>query len=119
MVKKTLKIIHTQIAFPHQKRMTISKKLLSCYNLNSDEDARLSESDSEESEESADVIDNIPVNPAIYVARDATEWISHNSNVPGRFATRYVLRPSSGPTSFAKYVNVSFLSYKESYMIIT
>ncbi|GFW37234.1 hypothetical protein TNCV_5021321 [Trichonephila clavipes] len=51
----------------------------------SDEDIRLSESDCEESEESADVIDNIPVNPNVYVARDGNEWIPYNSNVPGRF----------------------------------
>ncbi|GFV78422.1 hypothetical protein TNCV_95791 [Trichonephila clavipes] len=35
---------------------------LSCTNLNSDEDIRLRESDYEESEESVDEIDNIPVN---------------------------------------------------------
>ncbi|GFW89901.1 hypothetical protein TNCV_2979971 [Trichonephila clavipes] len=39
---------------------------LSCSNLDSEEDIRLSESDCEESEESADIIDNIPVNPDIY-----------------------------------------------------
>ncbi|GFV70970.1 uncharacterized protein TNCV_2355141 [Trichonephila clavipes] len=38
----------------------------------------MSESDCNESEENADVIDNVPVNPDIYVARDGTEWISHN-----------------------------------------
>ncbi|GFV63602.1 uncharacterized protein TNCV_625971 [Trichonephila clavipes] len=63
---------------------------LSCSNLDSDEDMRLSESDCEESKENADVIDNIPVNLDIYVTRDGTEWIPHNSNVPGRFATRNV-----------------------------
>ncbi|GFV98548.1 uncharacterized protein TNCV_4848771 [Trichonephila clavipes] len=41
---------------------------LSCFNLDFNEDIRLSESDCEESEESADIIDNIPVNPDIYVA---------------------------------------------------
>ncbi|GFV80973.1 hypothetical protein TNCV_2269571 [Trichonephila clavipes] len=49
------------------------------------------------------VTDNCPVNPNTYVARDGIEWIPHNSNVPGRFATRNVLRQSSGPTSFAKH----------------
>ncbi|GFX92124.1 uncharacterized protein TNCV_1740441 [Trichonephila clavipes] len=83
---------------------------LSCYNLDSDEDIRLSESDCKESEQSADVIDNIPENPDKYVARDCIEWIPHNGNVPGRFATRNVLRQSSGPTRFRKHnINVSFL----------
>ncbi|GFU16504.1 DUF4817 domain-containing protein [Trichonephila clavipes] len=41
---------------------------------------RLSESNREESEESADEINNIPVNPDIYVVRNATKWIPHNSN---------------------------------------
>ncbi|GFV87019.1 uncharacterized protein TNCV_5112371 [Trichonephila clavipes] len=41
--------------------------------LDSDEDIRLSESDCEESEESADEIDDIPVNPDIYVIRNGTE----------------------------------------------
>ncbi|GFV52745.1 uncharacterized protein TNCV_2874161 [Trichonephila clavipes] len=64
---------------------------------NFDEDIRLNESDCEESKESADVIDDIPVNPDIYVAREEhTEWIPYNSNDPGRFATRNVLRQSSG-----------------------
>ncbi|GFX56237.1 hypothetical protein TNCV_1631661 [Trichonephila clavipes] len=35
----------------------------------SDEDIRLSKSDGEESEESTDVIDNIPVKPDMYVCR--------------------------------------------------
>ncbi|GFU93387.1 uncharacterized protein TNCV_1861171 [Trichonephila clavipes] len=43
---------------------------LSCSNLYSDEDIRLIESDYEEFEESADEIDNIPVNPDIYVVRE-------------------------------------------------
>ncbi|GFW98235.1 uncharacterized protein TNCV_331871 [Trichonephila clavipes] len=43
-----------------------------------------------ENEESADVIDNIPVYPDMYVARDGTEWIPHNNNVPSRFAIRTV-----------------------------
>ncbi|GFW63363.1 hypothetical protein TNCV_400291 [Trichonephila clavipes] len=38
---------------------------LSCYNLDPDEDIRLRESDSEESEESADEINYIPSNPEI------------------------------------------------------
>ncbi|GFW37501.1 uncharacterized protein TNCV_861081 [Trichonephila clavipes] len=83
---------------------------LFCSNLDSDEDIRLSESDYEESEESADIIDNIPVNPDTYIARDGTEWTPHNSNAPGRFAARNILRQSSGPPNFAKHnVNVSFL----------
>ncbi|GFY28235.1 hypothetical protein TNCV_4395691 [Trichonephila clavipes] len=58
----------------------------------------------------ADVIDNIPVNSERYVATDGTDWIPHNSNVPGIFATRNVLQQSIGPTSFAKLnVNVIFL----------
>ncbi|GFX34657.1 hypothetical protein TNCV_4464091 [Trichonephila clavipes] len=32
------------------------------------------------------------VNPDIYVAKDGTESIPHNSNVPGRFVTRNILR---------------------------
>ncbi|GFW57936.1 uncharacterized protein TNCV_1418831 [Trichonephila clavipes] len=77
---------------------------LSSSNLDSYEDIKLSESKCEESEESADVIDNIPVNPDIYVARGGTEWILHNNNVPGSFATPKVLQQSSGPTSFAKHI---------------
>ncbi|GFX67992.1 hypothetical protein TNCV_2288541 [Trichonephila clavipes] len=46
---------------------------LSCSNLSSDEDIRLSTSDCKKSEESADVIDNIPVNRDTYVARNRTE----------------------------------------------
>ncbi|GFV30198.1 hypothetical protein TNCV_96751 [Trichonephila clavipes] len=45
----------------------------SCSNLDSDKDIRLSESDCVESGESADKLDNIPVNPESYVARDGTE----------------------------------------------
>ncbi|GFW13853.1 uncharacterized protein TNCV_2097341 [Trichonephila clavipes] len=56
--------------------------------VNSDEDIRLNENDYEESEESADVIDNIPVNSDRYVARASIEWIPHKSNVPGRFTTK-------------------------------
>ncbi|GFT97856.1 uncharacterized protein TNCV_2167661 [Trichonephila clavipes] len=77
----------------------------------SDEDIRLNESDCEESTESVEEIDNIPVNPDIHVARDGTECIPHNSNVPGNFATRNVLRQSSGPTNFAKH-NVNALTSK-------
>ncbi|GFU64921.1 uncharacterized protein TNCV_785721 [Trichonephila clavipes] len=51
---------------------------LSCSNLDSDEDIRLSESDREESQESADEILNILVNPNIIVTRDGTEWIQDN-----------------------------------------
>ncbi|GFW28674.1 uncharacterized protein TNCV_3713891 [Trichonephila clavipes] len=76
----------------------------------SDEDITLSESDCKESEENTDIIDYIPVDADIYISRDSTEWIPRNSNVPGRFVTRNVLRQSSGSTSFAKNnVNVSFL----------
>ncbi|GFW72251.1 hypothetical protein TNCV_702881 [Trichonephila clavipes] len=53
-----------------------------------DEDISFSESDCEKSEKSADVIDNIPVKPDIYVAKDGAEWIPHNSNAPSRFATK-------------------------------
>ncbi|GFT25605.1 hypothetical protein TNCV_1965251 [Trichonephila clavipes] len=35
-----------------------------------------------------DVIDNIPVNPDTYIARDGTDWSPHNSKVPSRFVTR-------------------------------
>ncbi|GFX60778.1 hypothetical protein TNCV_4977541 [Trichonephila clavipes] len=41
--------------------------------LDSDDDICLFESDCEESEEGADEIDNIPVNPDTYGARDGTE----------------------------------------------
>ncbi|GFV03748.1 uncharacterized protein TNCV_1876961 [Trichonephila clavipes] len=82
---------------------------LPCSNLDSDEDIR----SREESEKSADVTDNIPVNPDKYITKEGTEWIPHNSNVPGRFATRNVLRQNSGPTSFMRHnVYVSFLCYK-------
>ncbi|GFT98878.1 uncharacterized protein TNCV_3792841 [Trichonephila clavipes] len=81
---------------------------LSCSNLDSEEDVRLSESDCEESEESADVIDNIPVNPDMYVARDSRDWILHN-NVSGRFETQNFLQQSSVPTSFMKHNVISFL----------
>ncbi|GFV40125.1 uncharacterized protein TNCV_31841 [Trichonephila clavipes] len=40
---------------------------LSCSYLDSDENIRLSESDCKESEESVDIIVNIPVNPDIYI----------------------------------------------------
>ncbi|GFT11696.1 hypothetical protein TNCV_264831 [Trichonephila clavipes] len=42
---------------------------VSCSTLDSDEGIRLNESDCEESEESADVFNNIPVNPDIYVSK--------------------------------------------------
>ncbi|GFV87685.1 uncharacterized protein TNCV_779691 [Trichonephila clavipes] len=88
---------------------------LFCSNLDSEEDIRLSESDCEESEESADEIDNIPVNPDAYIVRYGSEWISH---VPGKFVTRNVLRQSSGLASFTKhYLNVSFSGYKVSVTI--
>ncbi|GFX12544.1 hypothetical protein TNCV_3156651 [Trichonephila clavipes] len=69
----------------------------------------LSESVYEESDEKTDVINYIPVNPYRYVVRDGTEWILHNSNVPGRFATRNVSGQNSGLPSFKKSnVNISF-----------
>ncbi|GFU68316.1 hypothetical protein TNCV_834431 [Trichonephila clavipes] len=74
----------------------------SCSNLDSDEKIKLSESDCEESEEKEDIIVNIPVKPDIYIVRNVKEWAPQNSYFPGRFATRNVLRQSSGPTSFAK-----------------
>ncbi|GFX93893.1 uncharacterized protein TNCV_3412561 [Trichonephila clavipes] len=78
--------------------------------LNSDEDIRLSESDCEESEKKSDEIDNVPVHSDIYAVRDSLKRILHNSNAPGRFATRNVLRQSSRPTNFAKHnANVCFL----------
>ncbi|GFV60573.1 hypothetical protein TNCV_3472081 [Trichonephila clavipes] len=46
---------------------------------------KLNECDCEESEETADVTDNIPVNSDTYVTRADTEWIPKNSNVLGRF----------------------------------
>ncbi|GFX20491.1 hypothetical protein TNCV_3488481 [Trichonephila clavipes] len=63
---------------------------LSFANLDSDEDIRLRKSDCEESEKSAEITDNIPVNPDIYITRDGTEWIPHSSIVSGRFMTRNV-----------------------------
>ncbi|GFX03835.1 hypothetical protein TNCV_2114071 [Trichonephila clavipes] len=87
---------------------------VSCSNLDSDEDLRLSESDCKKSEESADLIDNL-VNPDTYIARDDSERITHNCKDPGRFAIQNALRQSSNPTSFEKHkVNVSFLRYKGS-----
>ncbi|GFT05597.1 hypothetical protein TNCV_1044661 [Trichonephila clavipes] len=56
-------------------------------NLDFDGDT-LSESGCEESEESVNVIDNIPVNPDIYVSKDDTEWIPYNNKAPGRFVTK-------------------------------
>ncbi|GFV36588.1 hypothetical protein TNCV_2261071 [Trichonephila clavipes] len=82
---------------------------LSCSNLNSDEDIRLSKSNCEESKKSSEEIDNIAVNLDIYVTRYETEWILYNNNVPGRFATRNVLRLSSCPISAKYNINVSFL----------
>ncbi|GFV59160.1 uncharacterized protein TNCV_2339011 [Trichonephila clavipes] len=84
---------------------------LSSSNLDSNKGIRFSKSDCEESEETADVIDNTPVNPDTYVTRDGTECVPHNSTVPDIFATRNVLRESIGPTSFAKHNgNVRFFS---------
>ncbi|GFX22895.1 hypothetical protein TNCV_2606371 [Trichonephila clavipes] len=65
---------------------------LSCSNLDSDDDIKLSERDYEESEECADIFDNIPVNPDIYNTRDGAGLILHDINVSGRIATRNVLR---------------------------
>ncbi|GFV57808.1 hypothetical protein TNCV_3071871 [Trichonephila clavipes] len=77
-------------------------------NRDSDEDIRLSESDCEESEEGADVIENIPVNPDIYDATDGIECTPYNNNVPGTFATRNVLPQSSSPTSITKQCQRQF-----------
>ncbi|GFV97560.1 uncharacterized protein TNCV_2040681 [Trichonephila clavipes] len=63
---------------------------LFCSSFDSDE-RRLRENTVNESEESADEIDNIPVNPGVYVSRVNTEWLHHNSSVPGRFAIRNAL----------------------------
>ncbi|GFU95805.1 uncharacterized protein TNCV_4903971 [Trichonephila clavipes] len=80
---------------------------------NSDGDTRLYEIDCEESEESADMIDKISVNPDVEVTRDDTEWIPHNCIVPGSLATRNVLREISGPTRFMKHnVNPVFYDLK-------
>ncbi|GFW44872.1 uncharacterized protein TNCV_4511861 [Trichonephila clavipes] len=46
---------------------------LSCCNFDSNEDIGLSESDCEEFEESADIIDSIPINTNIYISRDGKE----------------------------------------------
>ncbi|GFV66264.1 uncharacterized protein TNCV_2736781 [Trichonephila clavipes] len=64
---------------------------LFCSNLDFDANIRVSKSDCEESEASADEIDKISVNLDIYVSRDDTERIPHKSNVPGRFASRNAL----------------------------
>ncbi|GFU95081.1 uncharacterized protein TNCV_4138651 [Trichonephila clavipes] len=76
------------------------------------EDIRLSESECEESEESVVVIDNILVNPDIYVARDGTEGIPYNGNIPGEFVNRNVLQQNSGPTSSTKHNAISFYDIK-------
>ncbi|GFV05840.1 hypothetical protein TNCV_5035791 [Trichonephila clavipes] len=69
--------------------------------VNSDEDIRLSEMYCKESD---------LVNPEIYFVRDGKEWVSHSSNIPGRFVIRNVLRQSNGSTSFTKHnVTVSAL----------
>ncbi|GFV81824.1 hypothetical protein TNCV_1057131 [Trichonephila clavipes] len=62
---------------------------LSYSNLDSDEYIRLSESDCKASKRADE---NIPVNLDIYAARESTEWITHDSNAPGRFSTQNVLR---------------------------
>ncbi|GFX76175.1 uncharacterized protein TNCV_2144791 [Trichonephila clavipes] len=94
---------------------TLVRRQLSCSNLDSNEDIRLSGSDCEESEESADVIDNIPVNPDIYVARDIIEWIPRNSNVPGRFVTRNEFCDNAVVQQASQNnVNISFFIYKGS-----
>ncbi|GFX03769.1 transposable element Tcb1 transposase [Trichonephila clavipes] len=70
---------------------------MSCSNSNSVEDIRLGESDCGESEESAYVIDNIPVNPDRY-----------------RITVMFVadLRQSISPTSFTKHnVNINFFIF--------
>ncbi|GFV75239.1 uncharacterized protein TNCV_295541 [Trichonephila clavipes] len=93
--------------------LPLERPSLSIGNRNCDEDIRLHKCD--QSEERANVSDDIPVNPDMHVFRDGTEWIRHNSNVPGKFATRNVLPQSSGPAGFGKHnVNVSFLWHKGS-----
>ncbi|GFY02754.1 uncharacterized protein TNCV_3506341 [Trichonephila clavipes] len=53
------------------------------FNLDSNEDKGLRESDCKEPEETADEIYNVPVNPDIYAARDDSEWIPYNGSVTG------------------------------------
>ncbi|GFY16916.1 hypothetical protein TNCV_3689741 [Trichonephila clavipes] len=79
--------------------MAMCKK--SCSNLDSDKYIGLAESDCEESEESADVIDNIPV---ILIYR--TLGMKQNGY---RILVMFleVLRQSSGSTSFAKKMSTS------------
>ncbi|GFV30927.1 hypothetical protein TNCV_4013611 [Trichonephila clavipes] len=78
----------------------------------SDEDISLNERDYEDSEESVELIENIPINSDKYITSDSTKLVPHNSNVPGRFATLNVLRRSIGQTSFAKH-NVDSLVYAD------
>ncbi|GFV66366.1 hypothetical protein TNCV_1478301 [Trichonephila clavipes] len=86
---------------------------LPCSNLDYNEGIRLSESDCEESEESAHEIDSFPVNLDIYVSKHDT----HNINLPGIFATRNVLRQISDPTSFTKIMSPSvFYDIKELFL---
>ncbi|GFU36511.1 hypothetical protein TNCV_796141 [Trichonephila clavipes] len=70
----------------------------------SDEVIRLSESYYEESEESTDIIDNIPVNSDVYVAKDGAKWIPHNK--AGTTLSRYYLRRGeiSGINVFIGYI---------------
>ncbi|GFY32324.1 hypothetical protein TNCV_3558321 [Trichonephila clavipes] len=78
----------------------------SCFKLDSDEEIRVKMT---AKNLKSDVIENILENPDIYVAMNGTEWVPYKSNEPGRFATRNVLRQSSGQASFTKHnVNVNF-----------
>ncbi|GFV79520.1 histone-lysine N-methyltransferase SETMAR [Trichonephila clavipes] len=75
-LQEKLRALHTEEAFTFEWTFwRLEPGCYSAYVVDSDEDIRLDESDCEESEESADVIDNIPVNPDIYLARDDTEYI--------------------------------------------
>ncbi|GFV27932.1 DUF4817 domain-containing protein [Trichonephila clavipes] len=76
---------------------------LFCSNLDSDGGIRLNENYCKGSEERKGEIDNIPVNPDIYVARVGTGWIRHNNYVPGRFAARNALGQITTATSFTKH----------------
>ncbi|GFW95497.1 hypothetical protein TNCV_1721991 [Trichonephila clavipes] len=68
-------IVNCQIRTPQNVARREQKARNAIQNVwhDSDEDLRLSESDCEESGGSADVIDNIPVNPDVYISRDGTE----------------------------------------------
>ncbi|GFX17606.1 down syndrome cell adhesion molecule-like protein Dscam2 [Trichonephila clavipes] len=67
-------------------------------NLDFDEDIKLNESECEEYEENADLIDNILVNPDTYMLLGG-----HRMNTARRFVTRNVSQKNSGRTSFSKH----------------